>query len=80
MQGCQPLGEGDDALVQIAAVNVQRRLLAGNGLDDAGVGVPDAGHVVVHVDIGPAVDVEQTDALAADDVQRLAIEQRRASA
>ena len=51
--------EGDDAFVQVAAVDVQRRLLARHRLDDVRVGVTDAGHVVVHVDVAAAVGIEQ---------------------
>ena len=80
VQRRQPLGEGDDAFVQIAAVHVQRRLLTRHRLDHIGVGVTDAGHVVVHVDVTAAVGVVEVGAFAADDVQRRAVEQRRAGA
>ena len=63
--------EFDDGFVQVAAVHVQRRLLACHRLDHTRVGVTDAGHVVVHVDVAAAVGIEQVAALAADDVQRI---------
>ena len=69
--------QGDDAFVQVAAVHVERRLLARHRLDDVRVGMPDARHVVVHVDVAAARLVEQVHALAADDVQGLVVEQRR---
>ena len=78
MQAGQALGEGNDAFVQIAAVNVERPLLAGHRLDDMGIGVTDAGYVVVHVEVAAAVGIEQVDALAPDDVQRRVVEQRGA--
>ena len=79
MERGQPLGKRDDALVQISAVHVEGGLLARHRLDDGGVAVPDAGHVVVHVDVAAAIGVVDVRALAADDVERLAIEERRAS-
>ncbi len=69
--------QGDDAFVQVAAVHVERGLLARHRLDDVRVGMPDARHVVVHVDVAAARLVEQMHALAADDVQGLVVEQRR---
>ena len=78
MERRQALGEGHDAFVQVAAVDVERGLLARHRLDDMGVGMTDAGHVVVHVDVAAAIGVEQVHALAADDVQRLVVEQRGA--
>ena len=78
VEGREALGEGDDAFVQIAAVDVERGLLARHRLDDMRVGMTDAGHVVVHVDVAAAVGIEQVDALAADDVQGRVVEQGRA--
>ena len=80
MKGCQALGEGHDAFMQVAAVDVERSLLPGHRLDDVGVGVTDTGHVVVHVEISAAVRIEQVDAFAPDDVQRRIVEQRGAGA
>src|SRR5258708_11406316 len=39
--------------------------------------VADHGHVVVAVEIAPAVGIEQPDTLAADQVHRMVVEQRR---
>jgi hypothetical protein len=77
MESREAFCEGDDPFVQIATVHVQRGLLAGHRLDDVRIGMPDARHVVVHVDVTAACFVEQIHALAADDVQGLVIEQRR---
>ena len=70
VQRREAFAEVDDGFVQVAAVDVQRRLLACHRLDHARVGVTDAGDVVVHVDVAAAVGVKQVDALAADDMQR----------
>ena len=78
MERRQALGEGHDAFVQVAAVDVERALLAGHRLDDSGVGVTDTGHVVVHVDVAAALGIEQVDALAPHDVQGRVVEQGRA--
>jgi len=47
-------------------------------LDDMRVGVPHTGHVVVHVDVAPAVGIIEIHTLAAHDVQRMVVEKRRA--
>ena len=80
MQRHQSLGEADDAVVQVPAVHVQRGLLGRHGLCHAGIAVTHAGHVVVHVDVAAAVRVEELDALASHDVQRLGVEELRADA
>ena len=80
VQGGESLGELDDALVQIAAVHVQRRLLIGHGRDDTLVAMSDTWHVVVHVDIPIAVSIKEVSALAADDVERLTVEEWSARA
>jgi hypothetical protein len=67
----------ENALVQVAAVHVEGRRLLPHRFDHVRVGMPDAGHVVVHVDVALAVRVEQEHALAANDVQRLFVEERR---
>ena len=71
MQAGQALGEGDDRLMQIAAVNIELALLSRHGRHHARVGVTDAGDVIVHVDIPSAVCAEEVDALAPHDMQRL---------
>ena len=75
MQPSEAFAEVDDGFVQVATVNVQRRLLARHRLNHARVGVTDAGDVVVHIDVATAVGVIQVDALAADDVQRVLVEE-----
>jgi hypothetical protein len=56
-------------------VHIECRLLPGHGLDDGGIGMADTGHVVVHVDVTPPGSVEQVNAFAPDDFERLVIEQ-----
>ena len=74
----QALGESNDAFVQVAAVDVERALLARHRFHDMGIGVTHAGHIVVHVDVATTVGIEQVHALAPDDVQGRVVEQRRA--
>jgi hypothetical protein len=74
VQSGETFAEFDDAFVQVAAVDVQRRLLARHRLDHGGVGVADAGDVVVHVNVATAVGIIHAAALAADDVQRMLVE------
>ena len=76
----EALGQADDVLMQIAGVDVQGRLLPSDGLGHPGVAVPHAGHVVVHVDISPALGVEEPGPLSPDDVQGRLIEQGRPGA
>ena len=78
MEGGEAFRQGDDPFVQVAAVDVERGLLARHRLDDVRIAMPDARHVVVHVDVAAARRVEQIHALAADDVQGLVVEQGRA--
>ncbi len=80
VQRGEAFAELDNGFVQVAAVDVQRRLLACHRLDHARVGVTDTGDVVVHVDVAAAVGVIQVAALAADDVQRVLVEQRGSGA
>ena len=77
VQGDQPLGEDDDPLVQIAVVGVERGLLVGHGPDDSRMGVPDAGDVIVHVQVAPTVGVVEPHALAADEGEGVLVEQLR---
>ena len=76
----QPFGVVEDALVQIAAVDVQRGRLAADRLHDMRMAMADAGHVVVHVHVAPPALVEHGNTFAAHDVQRLAVEERRPGA
>ena len=72
----QPLGQLDRRLVQVAHVRVQPAGLAGDRLGDPWVPVPDARHVVVGIEVAPAVGVGHPDAARADDVDRLVVRQR----
>ena len=76
MQGGEALGEADDPLVQVAAVDVQGRLLPRHRVHDPGIGVTDAGDVIVHIHIPPPVGVEQIGAFPPHDVQRRLVEER----
>jgi len=58
-------------------VGRQEPLLFGHRPGDPGMTVTDHGHVVVAVEIPPTLRVEQPDALAADQVHRAGVEQRR---
>jgi hypothetical protein len=49
--------------------------LAAHRLDDARVGVPDGDHVVVRVQVGVPVGVEEVDSLSAHQLDRLLIEE-----
>ena len=73
----EPFGELDDRFVQIAAVGREQLLLLRHRLHDPWVAVPGHGHVVVAVEVPPVVGVEQPDTLAADEVHRAGVEQRR---
>ena len=61
-------------------MHVEGRLLGRHRLDYPRMGMADTENVVVHVEVAAAVGIEQAGALPAHDVQRLAIEQRRAGA
>ena len=80
VQPHEALGEADDAFVEVAAVHVQRGLLGGHRLGHAGVAMTHAGHVVVQVEVAAAVRVEEFHAVASHEVQRLGVEELRASA
>ena len=76
MQAGQTLGVVQDAFVQITAMDVQRACLGLHGRDDHGIGMPHARHVVVHVHVPFPGCVDEPDALAADDMHGLGIEER----
>ncbi len=65
----------EDDLVHVARMGVQHPRLPRHGRDHVRVAVPDAGDVVVHVEVALARRVEQPDALAAHDVDGLGVEQ-----
>ena len=66
----QHFAELDDALVQVARMRVERRGLVAQRFDDVRMAMTDRDHVVVTVEIFPAVDVPQGSTRAAHQVQR----------
>jgi hypothetical protein len=71
----QALGQLDERLVQVARVRVQGARLADNRLGHARVTVTDDGDVVVGVEVPPAVRVEEPNALAAHEMDGIAVRQ-----
>jgi hypothetical protein len=69
------LAVAKDRLLDVPGVGVQRRELSVYGLDDVGVAVPDAGDVVVDVEVVVAVGVVEQCARAAHDFDRLLVEE-----
>ena len=63
-------------LVQVARVRVQRRGLAGDGGHDSRVGVSDHRHVVVGIEVAPAVGRLHPCAITAHEVERVPIRER----
>ena len=80
MEAGEAFAEGDDVIVEVAAVDVEGGLGAGHGGGDGWVGVTDAGDVVVHVGVAAAGGVKQVDAFAADEVERVGVEEGGAGA
>ena len=80
VEGSEALGVVQDAFVEVAAVDVEGLGLSLHRLDDVGVGVADAGDVVVEVEIAAAVSVVQPDPFAAHDVDGVLIESGDANA
>ena len=74
------LGVVEDAFVQIALVHVQRLTLPLHRLNHMGMRVANARHVVVEVEVAPTVSVVEPDAFTSDDVDRIVVERRDASA
>ena len=77
VDGDQPLRDLERGLVQVAHVRVQAPRLADDRLDDPRMPVADDRDVVVGVEIAAAVGVDQPDAVATHQVQRLAIGEAR---
>ena len=71
----QPLGVVEDELARVPGVRVEGGRLAGDRLGHPRVAVPDRRHVVVGVQVGLPVGVEQVHALGADDPHRVPVEQ-----
>ena len=61
-------------------MDVQGRRLSRYGLHNPGMAVADMRHVIVHVEIAPAIDVIKPHPLSANYMQWLIIEQRRMAA
>ncbi len=76
-RGHEPFRELDRLRVQVAQVRVQQPRLVGDRIRDARVRVPDDRHVVVRVEVAPPVDVLEPDAVAALEVQRGRVRERR---
>ncbi len=74
-RGGEPLGDLERRLVEVAHVRVQASSLADDRLDDPRMPVADDRDVVVRVEVAAAVGVDQPRAVAADEVQRLAVEE-----
>ena len=72
-----PLGQLDDLGVEVARVGVEPTKLPPDPEGDRRVGVADDGDVVVGVEVATTVGGGQPGALAADDLQRLVVEERR---
>jgi hypothetical protein len=70
--------EPHDTVMKIPAVNVECSLLVRHRFDDGRIGVSDARHVVVHVDIAAPVSVVQIHTLAANDFEWFVVEKLRA--
>ena len=75
VRGDEPLGVVDDPVGEVPGVGVEGRELPGHGLGDVGVGVADAGDVVIGVQVGVAFRVVQVHARAADEGHGLVVEQ-----
>ncbi len=75
VQRGEAFGEFDDTFVQVAAVDVQRGLLARHRLDHTRIRVTDARHVVVHVHVAAAVVIVHVNVGPADDMQRNIVKQ-----
>ena len=69
----QPFDVIQNIIVQVARVGVQRRRLFRDRLDHLGVAVADMRHIVVAVQIGPAVLVPHMHARGAGDMHRVVV-------
>ena len=72
----QALGIGDDIVVQVAGIGVERRRLLRHRLHDGRMGVADVADIVEAVEIGAAAVVDQPDAFAAHELDRLVVGDR----
>ncbi len=76
MRRHQSLRQLHDVLVEVARVRVQGRGLAGDGGHDSRVGVSNHRHVVVGIEVAPAVGRLHPRAITAHEVERMPIGQR----
>jgi hypothetical protein len=73
--GEQAFGQREDGVVQVARVGRQRPHLAADRLGHRGMTMAERGDVVVDVEVAAAFGVDQPDAVAAHDVQRVFVHQ-----
>jgi hypothetical protein len=73
MEPGEPFGESYYTFMKISAVNVDSGLLLRHRLYNRWIGVSDARHIVVHIDIAPAVPIVQVHAFASNNLQRCVI-------
>ncbi len=74
-QRTKTFGQAHDLVVQIPGVRVEQSGLRADRLDDPWMTVPDRGNVVVAVEQLIPVNVDDPDALAANEVDRVVVEQ-----
>jgi len=74
----EPFGESHDTFMKISTVNVDSGLLLCHGLYNRRIGMSDARHIVVHVDIASPAPIVQIDTVASNDLKRRVIKQFRA--
>ena len=63
--------------MQVARVGIEQPGLTGQCFDDLGMRMPEMADVVEAIEIGPAVIVDQPDAIATDELDRLGIGDRK---
>ena len=74
MEPGEAFPEVHDAFVKIPAVNIECSLLLRHSFDDGRIGVPDARHVVVHIDIAASVSIVQIHTFTANDFEWFVVE------
>jgi hypothetical protein len=78
MEPGEPFCERHDTLMKISAVNIDGCLLFSHSAYDGRIGVPNAGHVVVHVDKASPIRIVQIHAFTANYFKRRVIKKFRA--
>ena len=76
MERGQTLSVIKDALMQVTAVDVERLRLALHRLNDMGMGMAHARHIVVEIEVTTTVCIVKPDTFTAHDLDRLLIERR----